>query len=68
MTDFAILERVARAIAPHLEGGRDFDVMPPTRAVLRLWSREGMCNTNDATQDDAMDAAKDVLQAIRSGE
>lgn len=52
-----LLELVAKIIAPHLEGGREFDQMPRDRIALRKWSREGICNTNDATQDDALEVA-----------
>ena len=58
------VEKAARKLAPHLEGGREFDQMPPTRIDLRKWSREGMCSTNDATQDDAIEAATAALSAI----
>ena len=54
-------ERVARAIAPFLEGGREFDKMPVNRLQLREWARQAMCGFNDATQDDAYEAA-DALQ------
>jgi hypothetical protein len=56
---------VARALAPHMEGGREFDQMPPDRMALRKWSREGMCNTNDATQDDALEAARAAIAAMQ---
>lgn len=54
-------ECVARAIAPFLEGGREFDKMPVNRLQLREWARRAMCGFNDATQDDAYEAA-DALQ------
>lgn len=59
MTDMR--EAVARAIAPFLEGGREFDQMPVNRLQLREWARQAMCGFNDATQDDAYEAA-DALQ------
>lgn len=52
-----MIEACARAIAPYMEGGREYDQMPPDRIALRKWSREGMCSFNDATQDDAREAA-----------
>ncbi len=60
-----IIERAARAVAPMLEGGREFDQMPADRAVLRTWARQGMCGFNDATQDDALELARAVLSALR---
>lgn len=54
-------EHVARAIAPFLEGWREFDKMPVNRLQLREWARQAMCGFNDATQDDAYEAA-DALQ------
>lgn len=62
MTD-ELVEIAARVIAPHMEGGREFDQMPPDRIALRKWSREGMCSTNDATQDDAREAGCAILAA-----
>lgn len=59
-----VVERVARVLAPHMEGGREFDQMPHDRMALRKWAREGMCNTNDATQDDALEAAQAAIAAI----
>lgn len=59
-----LLERVAKIIAPHLEGGREFDQMPPDRVALRKWCREGMCSTNDATQDDAIEIAHAVAPLL----
>ena len=58
-----MIEACARAMAPHMEGGREYDQMPPDRIALRKWFREGMCSINDATQDDAQEAA---LAAIRT--
>ena len=58
------VEAVARAVAPMMEGGREFDQMPPTRLELRQWSRSGMCSTNDATQDDATELAQDAIAAL----
>jgi hypothetical protein len=57
-------ERVARTLAPHLEGGREFDQMPPDRRTLKIWRANGMCSTNDATQEDAIDAATAALSAM----
>ena len=57
-------EAVARAIAPHLEGGREFDQMPHDRVALREWFREGMCSVNDATRDDAIAAAQAAITAL----
>lgn len=59
-----LVKRVAKIIAPHLEGGREFDQMPPDRVALRKWRREGMCSTNDATQDDALEAARAVAPML----
>lgn len=59
-----LVEIAARILAPCLEGGRKFDQMPPDRMALRKWCREGMCSTNDATQDDALEAATAVLSAV----
>lgn len=60
----ALVEVAALILAPHLEGGRGWDQMPPDRAALRQWARDGMCNTNDATRDDALEAAHAVIAAI----
>lgn len=62
--DDTLVEIAARVLAPFLEGGRKFDQMPPDRIALRKWCREGMCSTNDATQDDALEAASAVLAAV----
>lgn len=59
-----VVEAVARAVAPMMEGGREFDQMPPTRLELRQWSRSGMCSTNDATQDDATELAQAAIAAL----
>lgn len=58
------VEVVARAVAPMMEGGREFDQMPPTRLELRQWSRSGMCSTNDATQDDATELAQAAIATL----
>lgn len=58
------VERVARVIAPHMEGSREYDQMPANRRELRIWRAGGMCSTNDATQEDARDAATAVLDAL----
>jgi hypothetical protein len=63
MTD--LIERVARVLAPHLDGGQEFDKMPINRSMLRSWNRRGMCSINDATQDDAMEAASEVINEVR---
>jgi hypothetical protein len=60
-----LIERVARAIAPHLVGGREYDQMPPDRRALRDWSRQGMCSFDDATQDDAKEAAQAAIAQIQ---
>lgn len=59
-----MIEAVARAMAPHMEGGREYDQMPPDRIALRKWSREGMCLINDATQDDAREAADAAIRTL----
>lgn len=48
-----------------MEGGREFDKMPIDRTQLREWARKAMCGFNDATQEDAKEAARAVLEAIR---
>jgi len=58
------VERVARILAPHLEGGREFDQMPPDRRTLKIWRANGMCSTNDATQEDAINAATAAISAM----
>ena len=58
------VERVARTLAPNLEGGREFDQMPKDRAQLRQWTAQGMCLINDATQDDATWLAKEAIAAL----
>ena len=63
MTDKAI-EAAAMALAPEMEGGREFDKMPIDRTQLREWARKAMCGFNDATQEDAKEAARAVLEAI----
>ena len=64
VTDDAI-ERVARTLAPNLEGGREFDQMPKDRAQLRQWTAQGMCLINDATQDDATWLAQEAIKAAK---
>lgn len=59
-----LVEIAAKVLAPHMEGGREFDQMPADRIALRKWCREGMCSTNDATQDDALEAATAALAAV----
>ena len=63
--DDATVERVARSLAPHLEGGREFDQMPKDRAQLRQWTAQGMCLINDATQDDATWLAQEAIKAAK---
>lgn len=57
------IEAVARSIATMLEGGREYDRMPATRRELRIWNRAGMCSINDATQEDAREAAEQAIAA-----
>ena len=59
------IERVARALAPNLEGGREFDQMPKDRVQLRQWTAQGMCLINDATQDDATWLAGQAIAAMK---
>lgn len=58
------IEAAAMALAPEMEGGREFDKMPIDRTQLREWARKAMCGFNDATQEDAKEAARAVLEAI----
>lgn len=58
------IEAVARILAPMLEGGREYDQMPPDRRTLKIWNRAGMCSINDATQDDAREAADAIITAL----
>lgn len=58
------VEAVARKLAPFLEGGREYDQMPATRRELKIWSRNGMALINDATQDDAQEAATAAITAL----
>lgn len=62
MTD--LRERVARTLAPLLEGGREFDNMLVDGGALRVWSRNGMAEINDVTKDDALEAADAVIAAL----
>ena len=57
----AMREEIARIAAPMMEGGREFDQCPPDRIALRKWNREGMCSINDATQDDALTLADELV-------
>lgn len=59
-----LVERIARVIAPHMEGGREFDQMPKDKAALKAWHRANMCSFNDATQEDALAAAADFIPII----
>lgn len=59
-----LASEIARIVAAHLEGGREFDQMPHDRAALRKWNREGMCLINDATQDDAIRLGRELLPII----
>ena len=61
MTD--TIEAVARVLATMLEGGREYDQMPATRRELKIWNRAGMCSINDATQEDAREAADHAIAA-----
>jgi hypothetical protein len=65
MTMTELVEKVARALAPYLEGGREYDQMPSDRIALRKWNIQGMCLINDATQDDAKEAAAAAIEAMR---
>lgn len=58
------VEAVARKLAPFMEGGREYDQMPATRRELKIWSRNGMALINDATQDDAQEAAAAAITAL----
>lgn len=62
------VEAVARKLAPFLEGGREYDQMPATRRELKIWSRNGMALINDATQDDALEAAQAAITALKAKE
>lgn len=64
LVDQSVVERVARRLAPMLEGGREFDQMPKDRRELKIWNRGGMCCINDATQDDALEAATAAISAM----
>ena len=59
-----VIEAMARAVSGHMEGGREFDQMPPDRVALKRWDREGLCSINDATQDCAKELAKAAAQAM----
>lgn len=58
------VEAVARKLAPFMEGGREYDQMPATRRELKIWSRNGMALINDATHDDAQEAATAAITAL----
>ena len=58
------VEAVARKLAPFMEGGREYDQMPATRRELKIWSRNGMALINDATQDDAQEAATAAITVL----
>lgn len=60
------VEAVARKLAPFMEGGREYDQMPATRRELKIWSRNGMALINDATQDDAQEAAIAAITAYEA--
>ena len=64
MTDH--VEQVARALAPHLAGYVEFDAMPKDRAETRQRIRDGVpsANINDATQGDALEAARAAIAAL----
>lgn len=57
------IEAAAMALAPEMEGGREFDKMPIDRTQLREWARKAMCGFNDATQEDAKEAARAAIAA-----
>lgn len=61
-----VVEAVARKLAPFMEGGREYDQMPATRRELKIWSRNGMALINDATQDDAQEAATAAITAYEA--
>lgn len=57
-------EAVARILAPHLPGGREFDDMPKNRVQYREWAAIGKCEYNDATQEEAFDAADAAIATM----
>ena len=57
-------EAVARILAPHLRGGREFDDMPKNRVQYREWAAIGKCEYNDATQEEAFDAADAAIATM----
>lgn len=61
-----LIEQIARAIAPYLEGGREFDQMPNGEEAKRAWYRANMCGLNDATKEDAIAAAQAILPLIEA--
>ena len=63
-----LVERIARALAPHMEGGREFDQMPKDTPTLKVWHRANMCSFNDATQEDALAAAETAIIPILNAE
>jgi hypothetical protein len=64
MTD-PLIEAMAIAIAPHLEGGRDFDRMPCDKsAALVEWLVNGETESC-ASQDDAREAAQAALSVVK---
>lgn len=64
MTD--MIEQIAQALAPFLEGGREFDQMPNGEEAKRAWYRANMCGLNDATKEDAIEAAQAILPLIEA--
>lgn len=64
MTQETLREAVARILAPHLPGGREFDDMPKNRVQYREWAAIGKCEYNDATQEEAFDAADAAIATM----
>ncbi len=65
MTDLISREEaIARILAPHLPGGREFDDMPKNRVQYREWAAIGKCEYNDATQEEAFDAADAAIATM----
>lgn len=63
-----LVERLAKVIAPHMEGYRSFELMPRDRTAHRKLFRKGECDVNDATQDDALEVARAILPIIAERE
>lgn len=58
------IEAVARAIAPYIEGDREYDHMPANRRELKIWSSARMCSRSDATQESARDVAQAIINVL----